>query len=160
MDINMFLLTHKSYFPSRIDFMNNIQQKANSLSEDEQAKIAPVLAMSKFYSPAIMTLLSIPFAIFGVIFILVCFNYASRNIFGSAWIEGGFGVLIALILFIFSLIKYYKNSQAYNYNTLMEILNAAIVDSSFFKAYFSIVFHIGKADANKLEEQNKPKEQQ
>ena len=34
----MFLLTHKSYLPSRIDFMNNIKEKANSLSEDEKQK--------------------------------------------------------------------------------------------------------------------------
>lgn len=41
----------------------------------------------------------------------------------------------------------------------MEILNGAIVDNSFFKAYFS-TFNSDKADADKLEKQNKPNEQQ
>lgn len=55
---------------------------------------------------------------------------------------------------------YYKNAKAYNYNTLMEILNGAIVDNSFLKSYFSIAFNSDKADADKLEKQNKPNEQQ
>lgn len=134
----MFLLTHKSYLPSRIDFMNNIKEKANSLSEDEKAKIAPVLAMSKFHSPILMTLLSIPFAIVLVAIILVCLGFVDD----------------------FVIRVYYKNTKAYNYNTLMEILNGAIVDNSFLKAYFSIAFTSDKADADKLEEQNKPNEQQ
>lgn len=90
MDINMFLLTHKSYLPSRIDFMNNIKEKANSLSEYEKAKIAPVLATSKFHSPILMTLLSIPFAIVLVAIILVCLGFVDdfviRKIFGSRWL--------------------------------------------------------------------------
>lgn len=49
------------------------------------------------------------------------------------------------------LVVYYKNTKAYNYNTLMEILNGAIVDNSFLKAYFSIAFTSDKADADKLE---------
>lgn len=42
----------------------------------------------------------------------------------------------------------------------MEILNGAIVDNSFFKAYFSIAFTSDKADADKVEEQNKLNKQQ
>lgn len=100
MDINMFLLTHKSYLPSRIDFMNNIKEKANSLSGDEKAKIAPVLAMSKFHSLILMTLLSIPFAIVLVAIILVCLGFVDdfviRKIFGSRWLDGEFAAFLAL----------------------------------------------------------------
>ncbi len=42
----------------------------------------------------------------------------------------------------------------------MEILNGAIVDNSFLKAYFSIASNSEKADADKLEKLNKPNEQQ
>lgn len=140
----MFLLTHKSYLPSRIDFMNNIKEKANSLSEDEKAKIAPVLATSKFHSPILMTLLSIPFAIvFAIIsaaIILVCLGFVDdfviRKIFGSRWLDGEFAAFLALFLFACVLVLNYKNTKAYNYNTLMEILNGAIVDNSFFKSVF------------------------
>lgn len=164
----MFLLTHKSYLPSRIDFMNNIKEKANSLSEDEKAKIAPVLATSKFHSPILMTLLSIPFAIvFAIIsaaIILVCLGFVDdfviRKIFGSKWLDREFAAFFTLFLFACALVVYYKNTKAYNYNILMEILNGAIVDNSFLKAYFSIAFTSDKADADKLEEQNKPNEQQ
>lgn len=97
----MFLLTHKSYLPSRIDFMNNIKEKANSLSEDEKAKIAPVLAMSKFHSPILMTLLSIPFAIVPVAIIVVCLGFVDdfviRKIFGSRWLDGEFAVFFGII---------------------------------------------------------------
>ena len=122
MDINMFWLTHKSYLPSRIDFMNNIKEKANSLSEDEKAKIAPVLATSKFHSPILMTLLSIPFAIVLVAIILVCLGFVDdfviRKIFGSRWLDEEFAAFLALFLFACVLVVYYKNAKAYNYNTL------------------------------------------
>ncbi len=160
----MFLLTHKSYLPSRIDFMNNIKEKANSLSEDEKAKIAPVLAMSKFHSLILMTLLSIPFAIVLVAIILVCLGFVDdfviRKIFGSRWLDGEFAAFLALFLFACVLVLNYKNTKAYNYNTLMEILNGAIVDNSFLKAYFSIASNSEKAIADKLEKLNKPNEQQ
>ena len=102
--------------------MNNIKEKANSLSGDEKAKIAPVLAMSKFHSLILMTLLRIPFAIVLVAIILVCLGFVDdfviRKIFGSRWLDGEFAAFLALFLFACVLVVYYKNAKAYNYNTL------------------------------------------
>ena len=67
MDINIFLMTHRSYFPNRIDLMNNIKEKASSLSEDEKTKVTQTLAMYKFYNPALMTFLAIPLIIIGCV---------------------------------------------------------------------------------------------
>lgn len=166
MDINIFLMTHRSYFPNRIDLMNNIKEKASSLSEGEKTKVTQTLAMYKFYNPALMTFLAIPLIIIGCVIFLVILGFVDdfiiRNIFGSKIIEGGVGLFVALGAFIYEFWNTYKNKKTYNYETLMAILNGEEVKNSFIKSYFNIpCYKFIKADADKLEEQqNQPNEQQ
>ena len=166
MDINIFLMSNKSKLPSRLDLLNNIHLKAKSINEEEATKIMPILSMSKFYNPFLMTVIALPFTILIVAILLVIFGlidtYVIAKIFGSRWIEGEFAQFLFIFFLGFGLWSNFKNTKAYNYNTLMEILDGKIPDNSFFKAYYNIAMIASdKADADKLEaQQNQPKEQQ
>ena len=70
MDINIFLMSNKSKLPSRLDLLNNIHQKAKSINEEEATKIMPILSMSKFYNPFLMTVIALPFTILIVAILL------------------------------------------------------------------------------------------
>lgn len=143
MDISMFLMSNKSKLPSRLDLLNNIHQKTDSINEEDAAKIMPILSMSKFYNPFVMTLLAVPFAVIGVAVSLVLLGlidtFVIAKIFGSGLMEGEFINFIAIFLFGISLWTYFKNTKAYNYNTLIEILDGKIPDNSFLKAYYNIL---------------------
>ena len=95
MDINIFLMSNKSKLPSRLDLLNNIHQKAKSINEEEATKIMPILSMSKFYNPFLMTVIALPFTILIVAILLVIFGFVFQITY-TEWLVCL--VLIGLVL--------------------------------------------------------------